>query len=96
MHPFDAALEHAIASAAAGDLPSVRRTLEDLRALSRQRREAITDARHDLGNVLSIAEASVEAMIDGVAPASEARLNRLRDLLLRASSAMYALTSDAD
>lgn len=53
-------------------------------------------ARHDLGNVLSILNASVEAMLDGVAPVTQARLSRMRELLEDASAALYALTPDAD
>jgi hypothetical protein len=38
-------------------------------------------ARHDLGNLLTIAQTSVEAMLDGVVPVTEERLNRLREIL---------------
>lgn len=49
-----------------------------------ERRAAARKARHDLGNLLAIAQVSVESMIDGVAPVNEDRLNRLREILLQA------------
>ncbi|HLI97335.1 MAG TPA: hypothetical protein VKT72_14800 [Candidatus Baltobacteraceae bacterium] len=48
------------------------------------RRAAMKKARHDLGNLLTIAQASVEGMLDGVAPVTEARLKRLREVLAQA------------
>ena len=42
-------------------------------------------ARHDLGNALSIAQASIEAMLDGVVEISDQRLERVRDVLTAAS-----------
>ena len=59
-------------------------------------RTAMEKTRHDLGNVLTIAQSSVEAMLDGVAPVSEARLKRLRELLANASSLLAQLTPGAD
>lgn len=49
-----------------------------------ERRAAINKARHDLGNLLTIAQSSVEGMLDGIAPVTEARLNRLREILSQA------------
>lgn len=49
-----------------------------------ERRAAMEKARHDLGNLLTIAQSSVEGMIDGIAPVTEARLNRLREILSQA------------
>ncbi len=48
-------------------------------------------ARHDLGNLLSIAQSSVEAMLDGITPITDVRLNRLREILSQAR----ALVNDA-
>lgn len=64
--------------------------------VAQQRREIAKKARHDLGNLLSIAQASVEAMIDGVAPVTGARLERLRELLAGASSLVESFTVEAD
>ena len=41
-------------------------------------------ARHDLGNLLTIAQASVEGMLDGVVPITDERLNRIREILSQA------------
>lgn len=49
-----------------------------------ERRAAMEKARHDLGNLLTMAQSSVEGMIDGIAPVTEARLNRLREILSQA------------
>jgi hypothetical protein len=59
-------------------------------------RERMKKARHDMGNALSIAQASVEAMLDGVVGITDPRLNRLRELLASVSDAMYELTANAD
>jgi hypothetical protein len=54
-----------------------------------ERRAAVDKARHDLGNLLSIASVSVEGMLDGIAPITNARLNRLREVLSAARSLVY-------
>lgn len=96
VNPFDSALDRALDSLASQDSAAVRSALEELQTLSQERRRAMVKARHDLGNVLSILNASVEAMLDGVAPVTQARLSRMRELLEDASAALYALTPDAD
>lgn len=78
------------------DAAALQAELDELRARVSERREIAARARHDLGNVLSIAESSVEAMLDGVAPVTPARLNRLRELLTSAGEALYRLTAEAD
>jgi hypothetical protein len=56
-----------------------------------QRQERI---RHDLGNLLGIALANVEAMIDGIAPPTTARLETIANSLRRAREALLALRED--
>ncbi len=56
-----------------------------------EHRAAMEKARHDLGNLLTIAQSSVEGMLDGIAPVTQARLNRLREILSEAR----ALVDDA-
>lgn len=53
-------------------------------------------ARHDLANLLTIAQASVEGMIDGVVPVTEARLNRLCDILSQARLMLNEAVPDAN
>lgn len=48
-------------------------------------------ARHDIGNALAIARASVEAMIDGVVPPTEERLKRIREILIAVAEALDQL-----
>lgn len=60
----------------------------------RERATAMTKARHDLGNALSIAQASVEAMLDGVVGITDPRLNRLREILGGVSDSLYDLTAE--
>lgn len=48
-------------------------------------------ARHDLGNLLTIAQASVDGMLDGITPITDARLHRLSEILSQAR----ALVDDA-
>lgn len=59
-----------------------------------ERRAAIEKARHDLGNLLTIAQTSVEGMLDGIAPITEARLNRLCEILSEARALVHEATSD--
>ena len=42
------------------------------------------EPRHELGNLLSIALANVEAMLDGIAPPTPERLESVADALRRA------------
>lgn len=57
------------------------------------RAEAFRQARHEMGNALSIAQASIEAMLDGVVGITDPRLNRIREILAAVSAQMYELTS---
>ena len=65
-----------------------------LQERERERSAAMAKARHEIGNALSIAQASIEGMLDGVVPITDPRLNRLRDILAAVSDAMYDLTAD--
>lgn len=57
-----------------------------------ERRPAVKKARHDLGNLLTIAQSSIESMIDGVAPVTEERLERLREILSQARDLLDEVT----
>lgn len=61
-----------------------------------ERRAAMRKARHDLGNLLTIAQSSVESMIDGIAPVTEERLNRLREILSQARDLLDSATSHGE
>lgn len=89
-------LLHALDLGMLGDWETAKRTLENLddplvpRLISlmtqqqryeRDRCEAQALARHELGNALSIAQANVEAMIDGVLEPSPERLHGISDAL---------------
>lgn len=109
MEALDAALTRALELALVGDLDEAQRALAARRepaALQlaaylrlqqdrdRERASAMTKARHDLGNALSIAQASVEAMLDGIVGVTDPRLNRLRDILAGVSESLYDLTAE--
>lgn len=51
------------------------------------------DVRHELGNLLAIALANVEAMIDGLAEPTPSRLESVADALRRASVLLRAKES---
>ncbi len=89
-------LLHAIDLGILGDWDAAKRSLENLddpmvpRLMSwmtqqqryeRDRSEAQTLTRHELGNALSIAQANIEAMIDGVLEPSSERLQGIRSAL---------------
>jgi hypothetical protein len=100
---LDEALCRALELAVQGRLADARAALERreeepalrLAQFLEQRMSVMTSARHDMGNALSIARASVEAMLDGIVEVNEPRLNRLRQILASVSDSMYELTSDA-
>lgn len=58
-----------------------------------ERRAAMNKARHDLGNLLTIAQSSVEGMLDGIAPITKTRLERLREILSQARALVDEVTS---
>jgi hypothetical protein len=64
--------------------------------MSADRRADMTRARHEIGNALSIAQASIEAMLDGVVPITDQRLRRLSQILDGVSEAVYELTEDGE
>lgn len=48
-------------------------------------------ARHDLGNAITVARASVEAMLDGVVPIDRERLLRVSEVLRSAGELLEQL-----
>lgn len=93
---------HALDLGVLGDWEGAKRTLEQVedpivpRLLSllteqqrreKERKEAHAVARHRLGNAISIAQANVEALADGVLEPTRERLNAIRDAL-QSSGAM--------
>jgi signal transduction histidine kinase len=89
-------LLHALDLGMLGDWEAAKRTLENLddpmvprimqlmtqqQRYERDRSEAQALARHELGNALSIAQANIEAMIDGVLEPSTDRLYGIRNAL---------------
>jgi hypothetical protein len=90
-------LEEALNALAALNEPAALQLAAYLRLQQKRERErasAMTKARHDLGNALSIAQASVEAMLDGVVGVTDPRLNRLREILAGVSDSLYELTAE--
>lgn len=97
-------LLHALDLGALGDWESAKRSLEGVeddmvpRLLSlmteQQRREKeraqrLAIVRHELGNALSIAQANVEAMVDGVLEPTPERLNDIRDALQNCGALLF-------
>ncbi len=109
MDPLYQALQRAIELASNGEIREAQAVLEtldeplatqfhDFLALQKRREcdraDAMAAARHDMGNALSIAQSSVEAMIDSVVHISDRRLTRIRDILAAVNDSMYRLTTD--
>lgn len=46
-----------------------------------ERAEVQAVARHELGNAIAIAQANLEALVDGVLPATHERLTAIRDAM---------------
>jgi hypothetical protein len=97
MRSLEAELSRALDMIAAGNAQQAQATLttllDDWRTSERDRMRKLDEARHEIGNALSIAQASVEAMLDGVVGITDQRLNRIRDILSGVSASMYALTA---
>ncbi len=95
---IDDTLSRALDLASRGDLSQARDVVaafsREQRRRDRERSAAMSRSRHEIGNALSIAQASIEAMLDGVVGITDARLTRIRDILASVSESMYALTSD--
>jgi len=103
------ALSRALEFAHKGDLEQAQATLDECddplagqllsyfkqqQMRNEQRARDMQMARHELGNALSIAQASIEAMLDGVVGITDPRLNRLREILASVSAGLYALTEE--
>jgi signal transduction histidine kinase len=90
-------LLHALDLSMLGDWDGAKRSLEDLddpvvprliallteqQRRERERAELQAAARHELGNALSIAQANVEALVDGVLEPTPERLAAIRDAMI--------------
>lgn len=90
------AITRALDAAQRGDSAEATRIVEAVFERCRVRAAEMKKARHDLGNLLAIATASVEAMVDGVAPITSDRLERVCEVLSNARDLLYAATPEAD
>lgn len=57
---------------------------------------ATNNLRHDLGNLLGIALANVEGMIDGIVPISKERLEVIAESLRRSAALVARLRNDPE
>jgi len=100
MLPLDAALAEALDCALREDYASAKKALADrheppavLLAVfidrEMERQSAIKAVRHEMGNALSIAQASLEAMLDGVVPITDPRLRRVREIIEAVGNSMH-------
>ena len=68
-----------------GDIEKARSTLANRHEAPARKLTALLDReakrRHDNANLISIARASVEGMLDGMVPIEHARLERVRAIL---------------
>jgi signal transduction histidine kinase len=65
--------------------------LDRLQRYDERRRELGRAIRHDVGNLLTIAQANVEGMLDGVVEPTLDRLEGIRDALATASERLQEL-----
>lgn len=52
--------------------------------------------RHDLGNLLGVALANVEGMIDGIVPTTKERLEVIAESLRRSAALVASLRNDSE
>ncbi|HKU66240.1 MAG TPA: hypothetical protein VJP85_00535 [Candidatus Baltobacteraceae bacterium] len=62
-------------------VPRLTALLTDQQRRERERAEMQAVARHELGNAISIAQANMEALVDGVLEPTQERLARIRDAM---------------
>jgi hypothetical protein len=82
-------IQHAIELVTAGHLEQARQDIHDIEEPLARQFDAMP---HDIGNALSIAKASIEAMLDGIVPITDARLNRIRSILVVVNDSVSELT----
>jgi predicted transcriptional regulator len=58
-----------------------------------QHRNRAKSLRHDIGNLLTIAQANLEGMLDGVVEPTLSRLEAIRDALEQASEHLKSLAA---
>lgn len=87
---LDNRISAAISRAEKGNWGDLHRLCDDLRDAERARIEAVARLRHDVGNLLSIAQANVEAMLDGIVQATPERLDSVRESIVLAGDALNA------
>ena len=87
-------LRRALELAREGDTEGAQAALDDLDRAFAAYRSEMNRVRHDMGNALSIARASIEGMLDGVVPITDARLTRIRDILVILGESVGGLTGD--
>ena len=99
-------LLHALDLAMLGDWEGAKRSLDDIhdpvavrlnilltdqQRRERERADAQAVARHELGNALSIAQANMEALVDGVLEATPERMSMIHDALQACSGLLEDL-----
>lgn len=97
---------HALDLGMLGDWDGAKRSLEDLddpivprltallteqQRRERERAEVQAVARHELGNAISIAQANMEALVDGVLDPTPERLSGIRDAMIACGSLLEDL-----
>lgn len=85
---FSSRLSEAIEQAQSGNWEQLHRLASEIHAEERRRNDATAHLRHEVGNLLSIAQANVEAMIDGVVQATPERLDGIREAMVLAGDAL--------
>ncbi len=77
--------------AAEGKWEEARALLDVRRQREEEQRRALQTVRHEVGNMLTIAQANVEGMLDGVVEPTLERLEGIRDALQSASERLKEL-----
>lgn len=65
--------------------------IDELQRRHAQRRRSQSALRHELGNTLTIAQANVEGILDGVVPSTPQRLANIRDALAKGAALLTDL-----
>lgn len=75
--------------------PRLFELLEEIERREREQAGTISAMRHEIGNLLSIAQANLEGIIDGVLEGTPERLDGIREALVAAGDALNQTRLDA-
>ena len=85
-------ISDAVELASRGEWQPLHRLIDEVEENERERAAAPSTLRHEIGNLLSIVQANVEGIMDGVLDSSPERLRNIREALVTAGEILNRFT----